>query len=221
MTRASDSARATGRRGDRRQDGDVAQSGLSLAFDTRVVCGVDEAGRGPLAGPVVAAAVILDPARAIDGLRDSKKLSQARREALAVAIRDGSLGWAIGQASVDEIDQLNILQASLLAMRRAVEALPVVPTLARVDGNQAPRLACGVELIVGGDATEACISAASILAKVERDRMMRALHSLHPEYGFDRHKGYGTALHLESLKRHGPCSEHRRSFAPVREVLST
>jgi ribonuclease HII len=221
MTRASDSARATGRRGDRRQDGDVAQSGLSLAFDTRVVCGVDEAGRGPLAGPVVAAAVILDPARAIDGLRDSKKLSQARREALAVAIRDGSLGWAIGQASVDEIDQLNILQASLLAMRRAVEALPVVPTLARVDGNQAPRLACGVELIVGGDATEACISAASILAKVERDRLMRALHSLHPEYGFDRHKGYGTALHLESLKRHGPCSEHRRSFAPVREVLST
>jgi len=221
MTRASDSARATGRRGDRRQDGDVAQSGLSLAFDTRVVCGVDEAGRGPLAGPVVAAAVILDPARAIDGLRDSKKLSQARREALAVAIRDGSLGWAIGQASVDEIDQLNILQASLLAMRRAVEALPVMPTLARVDGNQAPRLACGVELIIGGDATEACISAASILAKVERDRMMRALHSLHPEYGFDRHKGYGTALHLESLKRHGPCSEHRRSFAPVREVLST
>jgi ribonuclease HII len=221
MTRASDSARATGRRGDRRQDGDVAQSGLALAFDTRVVCGVDEAGRGPLAGPVVAAAVILDPARAIDGLRDSKKLSQARREALAVAIRDGSLGWAIGQASVDEIDQLNILQASLLAMRRAVEALPVVPTLARVDGNQAPRLACGVELIVGGDATEACISAASILAKVERDRLMRALHSLHPEYGFDRHKGYGTALHLESLKRHGPCSEHRRSFAPVREVLST
>jgi len=221
MTRASDSARATGRRGDRRQDGDVAQSGLALAFDTRVVCGVDEAGRGPLAGPVVAAAVILDPARAIDGLRDSKKLSQARREALAVAIRDGSLGWAIGQASVDEIDQLNILQASLLAMRRAVEALPVMPTLARVDGNQAPRLACGVELIVGGDATEACISAASILAKVERDRMMRALHSLHPEYGFDRHKGYGTALHLESLKRHGPCSEHRRSFAPVREVLST
>jgi ribonuclease HII len=220
MTRASDSARATGRRGDRRQIGDVAQSGLSLAFDTRVVCGVDEAGRGPLAGPVVAAAVILDPARAIDGLRDSKKLSQARRETLAVAIRDGSLGWAIGQASVDEIDQLNILQASLLAMRRAVEALPVVPTLARVDGNQAPRLACGVELIVGGDATEACISAASILAKVERDRLMRALHSLHPEYGFDRHKGYGTALHLESLKRHGPCSEHRRSFAPVREVLS-
>jgi ribonuclease HII len=215
MNRASDSLRATGRRSDR------AQSGLSLAFNTRLVCGVDEAGRGPLAGPVVAAAVILDPMRAIDGLRDSKKLSQARREALAVAIRDGSLGWAIGQASVDEIDQLNILQASLLAMRRAVEALPVVPTLARVDGNQAPRLACGVELIVGGDATEACISAASILAKVERDRLMRALHSLHPEYGFDRHKGYGTALHLESLKRHGPCSEHRRSFAPVREVLST
>jgi ribonuclease HII len=221
MTRTSDRLRTTGQSGSRGQGGQCDQGGLSLAFDTRIVCGVDEAGRGPLAGPVVAAAVILDPARAIDGLRDSKKLSQARREALAVAIRDGSLGWAIGQASVDEIDQLNILQASLLAMRRAVEALPVVPTLARVDGNQAPRLACGVELIIGGDATEACISAASILAKVERDRLMRALHSLHPEYGFDRHKGYGTALHLESLKRHGPCSEHRRSFAPVRGVLST
>ncbi len=215
MNRASDSLRATGRRGE------SGQSGLSLAFDTRLVCGVDEAGRGPLAGPVVAAAVILDPMRAIDGLRDSKKLSQARREALAIVIRECSIGWAIGQASVDEIDQLNILQASLLAMRRAVEALPVVPTLARVDGNQAPRLACGVELIVGGDATESCISAASIVAKVERDRLMLLLHSLHPEYGFDRHKGYGTALHLESLKRHGPCSAHRRSFSPVREVLSS
>lgn len=216
MTRASDSLRAAGQRGDK---GPVGQSGLLLGFDTRVVCGVDEAGRGPLAGPVVAAAVILDPARAIDGLRDSKKLSQTRREALAIAIREASLGWAIGQASVDEIDELNILQASLLAMRRAVEALPVLPTLARVDGNQSPRLACGVELIVGGDATEACISAASILAKVERDRLMHLLHGLHPEYGFDRHKGYGTALHLASLKRHGPCIAHRRSFAPVREVL--
>jgi len=221
MTRATGGLPVTGRRGDRRQAGDIGQSGLALAFDTRVVCGVDEAGRGPLAGPVVAAAVILDPARAIDGLRDSKKLSQARREALAIVIRDGSLGWAIGQASVAEIDELNILQASLLAMRRAVEALPVAPTLARVDGNQPPRLACGIELIVGGDATEACISAASILAKVERDRLMLSLHSLHPEYGFDRHKGYGTALHLESLRRHGACSEHRRSFAPVREVLSS
>jgi len=230
MTRLSDDRlRAQGRRGgsgrisesDQSKEGDQShQGGLTLAFDTRIVCGVDEAGRGPLAGPVVAAAVILDPARAIDGLRDSKKLSETRREWLASAIRERALGWAIGQASVAEIDELNILQASLLAMRRAVEALPLAPTLARVDGNQSPRLACGVELIVAGDATEACISAASILAKVERDRLMLALHSLHPEYGFDRHKGYGTALHLESLKRHGPCSEHRRSFAPVREALS-
>jgi ribonuclease HII len=230
MTRSSDDRlRAQGRRGgsgrisesDQSKQGDQShQGGLALGFDTRIVCGVDEAGRGPLAGPVVAAAVILDPARAIDGLRDSKKLSEARREWLASAIRERALGWAIGQASVAEIDELNILQASLLAMRRAVEALPLAPTLARVDGNQPPRLACGVELIVGGDGIEACISAASILAKVERDRLMLALHGLHPEYGFDRHKGYGTALHLESLKRHGPCSEHRRSFAPVREALS-
>jgi len=219
MTRTSDRLRTTGQSGSRGQGGQSDQGGLSLAFDTRIVCGVDEAGRGPLAGPVVAAAVILDPARAIDGLRDSKKLSEARREWLAHAIREKALGWAIGQASVAEIDALNILQASLLAMRRAVEALPLAPTLARVDGNQPPRLACGVELIVGGDATEACISAASILAKVERDRLMLSLHSLHPEYGFDRHKGYGTALHLESLMRHGPCSEHRRSFAPVRKAL--
>jgi ribonuclease HII len=216
MIRRTDSLRSKGHRGSSCQN---SQSGLGLAFDTRVVCGVDEAGRGPLAGPVVAAAVILDPARAIDGLRDSKKLSAARREWLANAIRECSLGWAIGRASVAEIDELNILQASLLAMRRAVEALPQAPTLARVDGNQPPHLACGVELIVGGDATEACISAASILAKVERDRLMLALHGLHPEYGFDRHKGYGTALHLESLQRHGPCSEHRRSFAPVRKAL--
>jgi ribonuclease HII len=221
MIRTTDSPRSKGHRGSSGHSDQNSQCGLVLAFDTRVVCGVDEAGRGPLAGPVVAAAVILDPARAIDGLRDSKKLSEARREWLANAIRERSLGWAIGQASVAEIDELNILQASLLAMRRAVEALPLAPTLARVDGNQSPRLACGVELIVGGDATEACISAASILAKVERDRLMLSLHSLYPEYGFDRHKGYGTALHLASLRRHGPCSEHRRSFAPVREALSS
>jgi ribonuclease HII len=215
MTRTTDSLRT------KELGPNTGQGGLALAFDTRVVCGVDEAGRGPLAGPVVAAAVILDPARAIDGLRDSKKLSEARRERLARAIREYSIGWAIAQASVAEIDELNILQASLLAMRRAVEALPLAPTLARIDGNQPPHLACGVELIVGGDASEACISAASILAKVERDRLMLTLHGLHPQYGFDRHKGYGTALHLAALKRHGPCSEHRRSFAPVREALSS
>ena len=184
-----------------------------------LVAGVDEAGRGPLAGPVVAAAVILDPARPIDGLRDSKQLSAARREALAAAIRERAIGWAVARASVAEIDRLNILQAALLAMRRAVDALPVAPTLARVDGNRPPRLACGVELIVGGDATEPCISAASILAKTERDADLLALHARFPGYGFDRHKGYPTADHLERLRVLGPCVEHRRSFAPVRALL--
>ena len=197
----------------------AGQGGLALAFDARIVCGVDEAGRGPLAGPVVAAAVILDPARPIDGLRDSKQLSAARREALAAAIRERAIAWAVARASVDEIDRLNILQAALLAMRRAVEALPVAPTLARVDGNRPPRLDCGIELIVGGDAIEPCISAASILAKTVRDEDMQRLHERHPAYRFDRHKGYPTPEHVELLRRHGPCDAHRRSFAPVREAL--
>ncbi|HYF60443.1 MAG TPA: ribonuclease HII [Burkholderiaceae bacterium] len=197
----------------------AGQGGLALAFDARIVCGVDEAGRGPLAGPVVAAAVILDPARPIDGLRDSKQLSAARRDALAAAIRERAIAWAVARASVDEIDRLNILQAALLAMRRAVEALPVAPTLARVDGNRPPRLDCGVELIVGGDAIEPCISAASILAKTVRDEDMQRLHERHPAYRFDRHKGYPTPEHVELLRRHGPCDAHRRSFAPVREAL--
>jgi ribonuclease HII len=195
------------------------QGALGLAFDTRVVCGVDEAGRGPLAGPVVAAAVILDPALPIEGLRDSKQLSAARRDALAEAIRARALGWAVARASVAEIDGLNILRASLLAMQRAVAALPLAPTLARVDGNQPPTLACGVELIVGGDALEPCISAASILAKTARDADLLALHVLHPAYGFDRHKGYPTAEHLGLLRRLGPCEAHRRSFAPVRRAI--
>jgi ribonuclease HII len=196
----------------------VVQSHLELRYDTRCICGVDEAGRGPLAGPVVAAAVVLDPARPIDGLRDSKQLSAARRESLARAIRQLASGWSIGLASVEEIDRMNILQATLLAMRRAVAALPIAPTLARVDGNQAPRLACGIELIVGGDAIEPCISAASILAKTERDAEMLRLHRSHPAYGFDRHKGYPTAEHLALLRQFGPCAAHRRSFAPVREA---
>jgi ribonuclease HII len=200
--------------------GVAAQGLLALAFDTRRVCGVDEAGRGPLAGPVVAAAVILDPDRPIEGLRDSKQLSAARREVLAAAIRERALGWAVARASVAEIDRLNILQAALLAMRRAVAALPVAPTLARVDGNQPPRLACGIELIVGGDAIEPCIGAASILAKTERDADMLRLHRRHPLYGFDRHKGYPTAEHLALLRRHGPCVAHRTSFAPVRDALA-
>lgn len=198
----------------------ATQGTLGLGFDTSVVCGVDEAGRGPLAGPVVAAAVILDPARPIDGLRDSKQLSAVRRERLAQVIRERALGWAVARASVAEIDRQDILRAALLAMRRAVAALPVAPTLARVDGNQPPRLACGVELIVGGDAIEPCISAASILAKTVRDADMARLHRRFPQYGFDRHKGYPTAEHVELLQRFGPCPAHRRSFGPVRAVLA-
>jgi ribonuclease HII len=209
------------RRGTLRSAPARGQTDLALAFDLRVVCGVDEAGRGPLAGPVVAAAVVLDPDRPVDGLRDSKQLSAARREALAVVIRERALGWAVARASVEEIDRLNILQASLLAMRRAVEALPCAPTLARIDGNQPPALACGIELIVGGDIVEPCISAASILAKTVRDDDLRALHARHPGYGFDRHKGYPTAEHLDRLRALGPCDAHRRSFAPVRDAILT
>lgn len=186
---------------------------------TGPVCGVDEAGRGPLAGPVYAAAVVLDPGRRIRGLRDSKQLTAIERERLAERIRRRCAAWAIAWASVEEIDELNILQASLLAMQRAVAALSIAPVLARVDGNRAPQLRCAVQTIVGGDASVPAISAASILAKCARDEWMRALHQRHPEYGFDRHKGYATPEHRESLLRHGPCREHRRSFAPVRSLL--
>ena len=181
-----------------------------------LTCGVDEAGRGPLAGPVFAAAVILDPARPIAGLRDSKTLSPRRREQLARAVRDGALSWAVASASAAEIDRINILQATLLAMRRAVEALSLVPALARVDGNQAPRLACRVETLVRGDALDPAISAASILAKTARDAHMQVLHARFPAYGFDGHKGYPSPEHLRLLATHGPCAEHRVSFAPVR-----
>lgn len=199
-----------------------AQLGLlpdPLAADAGFVCGVDEAGRGPLAGPVYAAAVILDPSRPIDGLRDSKQLSAARRDALALQIRQHARAWAVAQASVDEIDRLNILQATLLAMRRAVDALSIAPTLARVDGNRPPKLRCAVQTLVGGDAIDPAISAASILAKTERDAAMVALHREHPQYGFDVHKGYPTPEHLGFLRAHGPCAAHRRSFAPVRDAL--
>lgn len=196
------------------------QGGFEPAFEASRVCGVDEAGRGPLAGPVLAAAVILDPARPIEGLRDSKQLSAARRDTLAAAIRERALAWAIARASVEEIDRLNILRATLLAMQRAVAALALAPTVARVDGNRAPELGCAIELIVGGDAIEPCISAASILAKTARDAELAALHARHPEYGFDRHKGYPTAVHLQRLRLHGPCAAHRRSFAPVREAIA-
>ncbi|WP_246129730.1 ribonuclease HII [Verticiella sediminum] len=185
---------------------------------TRVICGVDEAGRGPLAGPVYAAAVVLNPRRPIDGLADSKQLTPERREVLAEAIRTRAKAWAVASASVEEIDRLNILQASMLAMYRAVRALGVTPDLARVDGNRAPTLACRVETVVGGDALVPAISAASILAKTERDRLLCELHLQYPHYGFDQHKGYGTPLHLRMLQTHGACPEHRRSFAPVRLV---
>jgi ribonuclease HII len=184
-----------------------------------LVAGVDEAGRGPLAGPVVAAAVILDPARPIAGLADSKALSAERRAALAVAIRGRALAWAVAAASVEEIDALNILNASLLAMERAVAALQPAPRRALVDGNRAPRLPCEVLTIVRGDASEPAISAASILAKVERDGLMVALETHYPGYGFAQHKGYPTAAHLAALDALGVSPVHRRSFAPVRNRL--
>jgi ribonuclease HII len=184
------------------------------------VCGADEAGRGPLAGPVVAAAVILDPCVAIDGLRDSKKLSAARRETIAVAIRSRSIAWAIGVAGVEEIDALNILQASLLAMRRAIEALDPPAGYALIDGNRLPQLAIPARAIVGGDSTEPAICAASILAKVHRDALMRELDATHPGYGFAEHFGYPTPLHLRRLRELGPSRAHRRSFAPVRALLA-
>jgi ribonuclease HII len=184
-----------------------------------VVCGVDEAGRGPLAGPVFAAAVILDPRRPIDGLRDSKQLTEARRNELAPQIRECALAWAVAECSHEEIDTLNIYHATMLAMRRAVEALATVPTIALIDGNRCPPLSVRAHAIVEGDDKVHAISAASILAKTSRDAALVALHGMYPEYGFDQHKGYSTPMHLERLRAHGPCPVHRRSFAPVRELL--
>lgn len=184
-----------------------------------IICGVDEAGRGPLAGPVFAAAVILDVSRPIEGLRDSKKLTEAKRDMLAPLIKQHALAWAIAEASEDEIDKLNILQASMLAMRRAVEALSTVPTLALIDGNRCPVMKIQSIAVIGGDDKVDAISAASILAKTARDAALVALHARYPQYCFDQHKGYGTALHLERLREYGPSPVHRRSFAPVRNLL--
>jgi len=184
------------------------------------ICGVDEAGRGPIAGPVYAAAVVLDARRPIEGLADSKLLGARRREALAALIRERALAWAVATATVEEIDRINILQASLLAMRRAVDALGLVPDEAWVDGNRCPPLDCAARAIVGGDRLHPVISAASILAKTERDAEMRRLHLLYPDYRLDRHKGYPTAEHLALLEQHGPAAIHRRSFAPVRRRLA-
>tara|TARA_R110002110_G_scaffold133783_1_gene316426 strand:+ start:21935 stop:22537 length:603 start_codon:yes stop_codon:yes gene_type:complete len=183
------------------------------------LAGVDEVGRGPLAGDVVAAAVILDPSRPIPGLRDSKKLSPIRREALAAQIREHALGWAVARASVAEIDALNILQASLLAMHRAVRALDPQPDCVLVDGNRLPRWDYRSEPVVGGDDRVPAIAAASILAKVQRDRELVALDALYPGYGFAAHKGYPTAAHLQALRRLGVTPVHRRSFAPVKALL--
>jgi ribonuclease HII len=187
----------------------------------RLICGVDEAGRGPIAGPVYAAAVILDPQQPIAGLKDSKLLAPRRREALAIAIRGAARAWAVASATVEEIDQLNILQATLLAMRRAVERLAVVPDEAWIDGDRCPRLSCAARAVVGGDRSVPQISAASILAKTARDAEMLRLHGEYPNYGLDRHKGYPTPEHLALLKRHGACAIHRRSFAPVRRLVGT
>ncbi len=185
------------------------------------ICGVDEAGRGPLAGPVYAAAVILDDARPIRGLADSKKLTEKRRDALALEIRQHAIAWAVASASVQEIDALNILRASLLAMKRAVEALGEPPHEAWVDGLHCPDLALPCRAIVQGDSSVAAISAASILAKTARDAAMLDLHAQYPQYGFAGHKGYPTAAHLAALREHGVSPVHRRSFGPVKALMAT
>lgn len=194
---------------------------VAFSFDMPgLVAGVDEAGRGPLAGPVVAAAVILDDMHPIKGLNDSKKLTAKQREKLFDEIRAKALCCSIAQASVEEIDELNILQATLLAMRRAVEGLRLKPAKVLVDGNRLPTLDVLAEAIVGGDALVPSISAASILAKVTRDRWCAELDAQYPQYGFAGHKGYGTAEHLAALKAHGACPQHRKTFRPVTEVLA-
>jgi ribonuclease HII len=192
---------------------------MPLLRSEGLVCGVDEAGRGPLAGPVVAAAVILDPTNPVEGLNDSKKLSAKRRELLAIEIRAKALAWSVAEATVEEIDAINILQASMLAMRRAVEGLVVKPVRALIDGNRCPALACKAEAIVGGDGKMESIAAASILAKTIRDAGMRELHLAYPHYGFDRHMGYPTAFHLQALREYGASPVHRRSFAPVAQLV--
>ena len=187
------------------------------------ICGVDEAGRGPLVGSVVAGAVVLDPNQPIIGLRDSKKLSPARREQLYAEIMQKARAWGIGQGSPNEIDTLNILQATMLAMRRAIEALSERlgewPSKALIDGNRCPILPITSEAIIKGDAKEPAISAASIIAKVTRDQQMQVLHTQYPQYGFNQHMGYPTDAHMQALKQYGPCEEHRRTFSPVRDLI--
>lgn len=195
---------------------------LAVARGAQRIAGVDEAGRGPLAGPVVVAAVVLGPGRTpVNGLDDSKQLSADRREALYARIVERALAWSVVYVEVDEIDRINIFQATMAGMRRAVEAVAHAAELARIDGNALPRgLPCPAEALIGGDARDRAIMAASILAKVSRDRHMRELHAQWPQYGFDEHKGYGTPAHRAALAAHGPCPQHRRSFAPVRAALA-
>lgn len=192
---------------------------LKQAAQGKLVAGVDEVGRGPLCGPVVTAAVILDPLRPIAGLNDSKKLSEKKREALFIEIQEKALAWSIGRAEVEEIDRLNILQATMLAMQRAVEGLSIQPDLALIDGNRCPQLSMAAEAVVQGDGLVAEISAASILAKVSRDREMIVLDAQYPGYGIAKHKGYPTPGHLQALRALGPTPIYRRSFAPVRRFF--
>jgi ribonuclease HII len=217
----SDSPSKRPRKSSRRINAPASMQQFALQWDiSGLIAGVDEAGRGPLAGPVVAAAVILDDQNPIQGLADSKKLSALRRERLFDEIRAKALCCAVAQASVQEIEELNILQATLLAMRRAVEGLRLSPKLVLVDGNRLPQLPMRAQAIVKGDALVAAISAASILAKVTRDRWCADYDVQYPQYGFAKHKGYGTAAHLAALQQHGACPEHRKTFAPVTAVLA-
>lgn len=198
----------------------IMKNDIDIDLSTyNLIAGVDEAGRGPLVGSVVAAAVILDENHPIEGLNDSKKLSEKKRELLAVEIKKYAKSWSVASVGPDKVDQINILQASLLAMKKAVESLPEFPDIALVDGNKEPDLACDVEAIVKGDAKVEAIAAASILAKVERDEQMLELHNQYPQYEFDRHKGYPTKVHMALLKEFGPCPEHRKSFGPVKRLL--
>lgn len=192
---------------------------ITTTTEYLLIAGVDEAGRGPLAGPVVAAAVILDPMRPIAGLADSKTLSEKKRDSLCKVIKETALSWAIAQAEVEEIDSINILQASLLAMQRALNGLPIAAGKALIDGNRLPRLSIPAEAIVKGDGKIAAISAASILAKVERDQIMRHYHEHYPDFAFHLHKGYGTRRHLAEIERFGILDIHRKSFKPVRDRL--
>lgn len=207
-----------GRKETKKRMGDLFNDAM-LEESADLIAGVDEAGRGPLAGPVVTAAVILDPMRPIDGLRDSKKLTEASRERLAAEIKERALDWSVAHATVEEIDELNILQATMLAMKRAISGLTVRPSLVLVDGNRVPRIDLPVNAIIQGDDKIAAISAASIIAKTTRDHWLEELDERYPEYGFAKHKGYGTKEHLEALAKYGPLPVHRKSFGPVKQAI--